>query len=90
MKWNNVASMNCNRSALGATIMNDKIYVCGGYDGTIALKSCEEYCPKLNRYVIMRLYISNFILFLDGKLYHQCWNVDLLPVSFIYLKSFMP
>ncbi len=47
--WQRVASMNYRRSALGAAVLNGRIYVCGGYDGVSSLRTCEVYNPEQNR-----------------------------------------
>ncbi|VDN13857.1 unnamed protein product [Dibothriocephalus latus] len=47
--WHRVASMNYRRSALGAAVLNGRIYVCGGYDGVASLRTCEVYNPEQNR-----------------------------------------
>ena len=31
--WSRIASMSCKRSAVGAAALQDRLYVCGGYDG---------------------------------------------------------
>lgn len=51
--------MNYRRSALGAAVLNGRIYVCGGYDGASSLRTCEVYNPEQNRQVIGHLRSSS-------------------------------
>ena len=43
--WSRAAPMTCKRSAVGATVLNDRLYVCGGYDGITSLNTVECYDP---------------------------------------------
>lgn len=44
-KWQSCQSMNEKRSGCSCTIVNERIYVIGGYNGKNVLKSCEVYDP---------------------------------------------
>ena len=41
-RWNAVAPMHEERASFGCAVMDDFIYVMGGYDGTFWLKSVER------------------------------------------------
>jgi len=56
-KWEEVAGLNCVRSALGCAVLNGKIYVAGGYgpsqngnQSNQKLSTVEEYCPIQNKW----------------------------------------
>ena len=40
------------RCRLGAAALNGKLYVCGGYDGSVFLRTVEAYDPVTNRSVM--------------------------------------
>ena len=40
-KWSPVVAMNCRRSGAGVCVVNGKLYVIGGFDGSTYLKSVE-------------------------------------------------
>jgi kelch-like protein 18 len=40
-------------SALGAVALNDKLFVCGGYDGVSSLNSVEAYDPTLDQWTMI-------------------------------------
>lgn len=40
-------------SALGAAALNDRLYVCGGFDGVSSLNIVECYQPDLDRWTII-------------------------------------
>ena len=40
-------------SALGASALGGKLYVCGGYDGVSSLNSVECYDPTLNNWTMV-------------------------------------
>jgi kelch-like protein 18 len=40
-----VSALNNKRSALGACVIGERVYVCGGYDGITSLATCETYDP---------------------------------------------
>lgn len=42
--------MNIRRSAVGAAVLGNKIYVIGGYDGNSSLNSVECYDPEMNQW----------------------------------------
>lgn len=42
--------MNIRRSAVGAAVLGNKIYVVGGYDGNSSLNSVECYDPEMNQW----------------------------------------
>ena len=44
--WTEMASLVTRRVALGAAVLNDKIYVAGGSDGLESLSSVEVYDPS--------------------------------------------
>lgn len=50
-QWTQVASMLTKRCRLGAAALNNKLYVCGGYDGSTFLRSVEVYDPIADQYV---------------------------------------
>ncbi len=45
-KWTGIASMVTGRYNACVGVIGGKIYVCGGSDGSTALKTCEMYDPK--------------------------------------------
>lgn len=47
-----VSSLINKRSALGAAVVNDRLYVCGGYDGISSLASVEVFNPCTNRWTL--------------------------------------
>lgn len=47
-----VSSLINKRSALGAAVVNDRLYVCGGYDGICSLASVEVFNPCTNRWTL--------------------------------------
>lgn len=44
--WTQGKAMQCRRSAVGVAALNDRVYICGGYDGITSLSTVECYCPK--------------------------------------------
>lgn len=44
--WTQGKAMQCRRSAVGVAALDDKVYICGGYDGVTSLSTVECYCPK--------------------------------------------
>ena len=42
--------MNIRRSAVGAAVLANRIYVVGGYDGNSSLNSVECYDPEMNQW----------------------------------------
>lgn len=44
--WTQGKAMQCKRSAVGVAALNDRVYICGGYDGITSLSTVECYCPK--------------------------------------------
>lgn len=49
--WTAVTPMLTKRCRLGVATLNDKLYVCGGYDGATFLQSVEMYDPDTDKYV---------------------------------------
>lgn len=47
--WTAVTPMLTKRCRLGVTTLNDKVYVCGGYDGATFLQSVEMYDPTTDK-----------------------------------------
>lgn len=48
--WKKVCPMNIRRSAVGAAVLTNRIYVVGGYDGNSSLNSVECYDPEMNQW----------------------------------------
>ena len=48
-----VAPMKCKRSLFGACSLNNKLYVCGGYDGFSFMNCVERYNPVVNEWSII-------------------------------------
>ena len=48
--WKKVCPMNIRRSAVGAAVLANRIYVVGGYDGNSSLNSVECYDPEMNQW----------------------------------------
>lgn len=44
--WTQGKAMQCRRSAVGVAALDDRVYICGGYDGVTSLSTVECYCPK--------------------------------------------
>lgn len=44
--WSQGRAMQCKRSAVGVAALDDKIYICGGYDGVTSLSTVECYSPS--------------------------------------------
>lgn len=42
-----------NYSAVGAAVLNDHLYVCGGYDGVASLNTVECYNSETNKWVMV-------------------------------------
>lgn len=40
-------------SAVGAAVLNDQLYVCGGYDGVASLNTVECYHSDTNKWVMV-------------------------------------
>lgn len=43
----------CKRSAVGVAALDDRIYICGGYDGVTSLSTVESYCPSTDTWSIV-------------------------------------
>ena len=60
-------------SALGAAALDDKLYVCGGYDGVTSLRSVECYDAAANQWTevaqMTRQRSAAGVTQFDGKLY---------------------
>lgn len=44
--WTQGKAMQCRRSAVGVAALDERVYICGGYDGVTSLSTVECYCPK--------------------------------------------
>ena len=49
--WTQVAPMRSKRCRLGVAALNGKLYACGGYDGSVFLKSVECFDPVTNTWI---------------------------------------
>ena len=49
--WSSGPSMLTKRCRLGAAALHGKLYVCGGYDGSVFLRTVEAFDPVTNRSV---------------------------------------
>jgi hypothetical protein len=45
--------MNSNRSNHAATVINNTVIVCGGWDGTTLWSSCEQYNPSAQKWIMI-------------------------------------
>ena len=72
-RWTRVCPMNVRRSALGAAVMDGKIYVVGGYDGNSSLNSVECFDPDTNQWKFVAsmstMRSATGVTALNGKLY---------------------
>ena len=50
-------------SAVGAAVLNDRLYVCGGYDGVSSLNTVEYYNPDKNELVGLLKSVENDFLY---------------------------
>ena len=53
MKWNELGEMNNKRFGHGASVFNEALVVCGGYDGQKVLSLSEVYVPELNKWNLL-------------------------------------
>lgn len=60
--WTAVTPMLTKRCRLGVATLNDKLYVCGGYDGATFLQSVEMYDPDTDKYVAYTIQTVDFAL----------------------------
>ena len=51
--WTQVAPMWSKRCRLGVASLNGKLYACGGYDGSVFLKTVEAYDPVTNKWTLV-------------------------------------
>lgn len=60
-------------SALGAAALDNKLYVCGGYDGVSSLSSVECYDPNLDQWTMVshmtRHRSASGVTVLNGQIY---------------------
>lgn len=50
--WNFVAPMSVMRSSAGVAVLNNRLYVCGGRDGSSCHRSVECYDPHTNKWTL--------------------------------------
>lgn len=50
--WSAVASMSVMRSTAGVAVLNNRLYVCGGRDGSSCHRSVESYDPHTNKWTL--------------------------------------
>jgi hypothetical protein len=48
-KWKRISPISKPRSALGSAVLNNRLYVCGGYDGFASSDTVECYNPKTDK-----------------------------------------
>ena len=69
--------MNTARDAVAAAVLNDKIYVCGGFDND-TLKTVEVYDPETDRY----FHSSSTRILVEIELY--CINTSLYSALLLH------
>lgn len=53
--WTKGTAMQCKRSAVGVAALDDRVYICGGYDGITSLSTVECYYPKTDSWSTVRV-----------------------------------
>lgn len=52
--------MKCRRSAVGVAALDDRIYICGGYDGSSSLSTVECYFPKTGNMIAKEIVLVRY------------------------------
>lgn len=52
-QWTKMAAMKERRSDAGAAAFQDKIFICGGFNGSECLSSAEVYCPVTDQWTLI-------------------------------------
>lgn len=60
--WTQGKAMQCRRSAVGVAALDERVYICGGYDGVTSLSTVECYCPKTDSWSTVSSISINFQL----------------------------
>jgi hypothetical protein len=51
--WTPSTELNCRRSGAGVGVIEDRLYVVGGWDGSVHHESCEVFDPKTGRWAFI-------------------------------------
>lgn len=89
------------RSALGAAVVNERLYVCGGYDGISSLSSVEVYDANTDKWTLTIpmnkqrsaagiAVIDNFIYGYFSKIYFNFIHIILLFSSQHLISIYFP
>ena len=54
-QWTSIASMNTPRAWAASAVVDNKVYILGGFDGSNRLRSVERYDPEMDSWT----FISN-------------------------------